>query len=247
MLLSIIVRAIGFLAAVTILIGSIVIMIKDRKDRKTVIASFLAIAFALFLPYLMLFYGQYRKNNLNLKNNVAEVVAAIENLDLEEYVEDDRYSDGTPIFQGYDCIKTYRAEIDYYYINVTVLKGTKEIDNEEFVSRCYREGAIQGYDEKKFFSKVDYGEVNGYSWASYPLIEYDEPYLKAHTGVYNSEFYIKNGNYIYICDYSMSRKLPISLISFMNVKPKKVSAEKLINMFNGVENMHNISEEEFDA
>lgn len=162
MFLSIIVRFLGFLTSGIMLISSIVKIIKNRHNRSLMIKPVILLIVAVSIPYIMLFYGKYRTNRLDLKNNVEDVISSINELDIEKfdfiehlrsyydnhyvyyYDEDedcptfDEYyrdfiKDADPVYPGYECVELYEAEIPYIYLKVAIYESEKRMDKKTFM------------------------------------------------------------------------------------------------------------------
>lgn len=244
MFLSIIVRLVGFLISIVLSIYSIISIIRC-KNRRTIIFSIVLIVIALVIPYMMLFYGQYRNNSLRLKDNVADTISLINRLDIKYDLDPNKVEyngtvyeiedNGEDIYPNFKFIGTYEAELNGVDIDIDILKGDKPIDKDVFMSRSFI-AEVTRYNRKKFISRVEYGENDEYYWTASPIVEYDNPTLKVHTGVYDGTFNISKGNIIYCCSYSLSTNVPPFITAFMNTKPEDITAEELINMFIGVKN-----------
>ena len=136
MTLSIIVKAVGILTSLILLISSIAVFAKNKKSKKAKITSAVLLLVALLIPYLMFFHGYYRKNDLKLSENVAEVVSLLEQLDYQYEIdsqttenEDEIYEQiGEPIFPGYDYLGSYEGEKDGVYLLVDVVEGESTIE-----------------------------------------------------------------------------------------------------------------------
>lgn len=255
MFLSIIVRIIGGIISITSLFYSI-IRFKNNKSGKSVVVSIALIIIALLIPYMMLYYGQYRNNFLDLSNNANKVVFLIEKLDIKyepepytveyygkEYTFGGNIEGGEDVFPGYSFVGVFEAEVDGVYINIDILKGENAIDKDTFVSSAVRSELTQyNVDVGRLYSKIEKGENDGCLWVASPLIEYDTPTLKVHTGVYDGSFYISKDNKIYCCSYSCSRDISPIITAIINVKPEKITGEELINKFINVDNMYGTSE-----
>ncbi|MGN0447077.1 MAG: hypothetical protein ACI4GC_00865 [Acutalibacteraceae bacterium] len=218
--------------------------------------SIAIIIIALLVPYMMLYYGQYRNISLDLSNNVNKVVPLIEKLDIQyapepytveyygkEYTIGGNIKGGEDIFPEYSFVGVFEAEVDGVSINIDIFKGENAIDMDTFVS-CAVQSELSRYnvDAGRLCSKIEKGENNGCLWVASPLIEYDTSTLNVHTGVYDGSFYISKDNKIYCCSYSCSNDISPIITAIINVKPKKITAEELINKFINVGNMYGISE-----
>lgn len=255
MVISIVFRILGFLISIT-LFGCSFVMIKSRKSNKYVLISITLVLIALLIPYMMLHYGQYRNNSLDLSDNANKVVFLIEKLDIKydpepytveyygkEYTIGGNIEGGEDIFPGYSFVGVFEAEVDGVYINIDILKGENAIDKDTFVS-CAVQSELTRYniDVGRFSSKIEKGENDECLWIASPLIEYDTSTLKVHTGVYDGSFYISKDNKIYCCSYSFSNDISPIITAIINIKPEKITAEELINKFINVENMYGTSE-----
>lgn len=251
MFLSIIVRILGGIISITSLFYSI-IRFKNNKSGKSVVVSIAFVVIALLVPYMMLYYGQYCNNSLDLSNDANKVVSLIEKLDIKydpepytveyygkEYIVGGTIEGGEDIFPGYSFVGVFEAEVDGIYINIDILKGENAVDKDTFVSCAVQSELIRyNVDVRRLYSKIEKGENDGCLWVASPLVEYDTSTLKVHTGVYDGSFYISKGNKIYCCSYSYSNDISPIITATINVKPKKITGEELINKFLGLENMY---------
>ncbi len=255
MFLSIIVRIIGGIISIATFFYSIK-RLKTNKSGKSVVVSIALIFVALLIPYMMLYYGQYRNNFLDLSNNANKVVPLIEKLDIKynpepytveyygkEYIVGGNIEGGEDIFPGYYFVGVFEAEVDGVYINIDILEGENAIDKDAFVS-CAVQSELTRYnvDAERLYSKIEKGENDECLWVASPLVEYDTSTLKVHTGVYDGSFYISKDNKIYCCSYSCSNDISPIITAVINVKPKKITAEELISKFINVGNMYGTSE-----
>ena len=244
--ITVLFRYILLFISVSTFVSLVIMLLKKKSGNKKKTAIIIIIS--LIVPYIFFYHGTYRNNRLNITDeNIESIVLSLEKLDYNP--QDDRETVcliNNGYYDTHEYKGVYENIIDGVYIAVEKYEGAPTrrgifelhsgvVLNERFIEN----GFNQRYDRRIKISNKD-----DYTWITSALVAntLGDPLLDCgyfYLGEYYGYFDIQTKTNIYSVKYTYETKCKF-LNNFLCVRPKKLTAEKLLDIFEGKPNKYYI-------
>ena len=213
---------------------SLVIFLSKRKKKVLIIT-----VVSLIVPYLFFYHGTYRDSKLDITSeNIENLISSLDKLDYNP--RDDRETVcliNNDYYDTHKYVGIYENLIDGVYIAVEKYEGSA-INKNDFLKNSgvtWGERSVENGFVDRYSKRIKLSENNNYTWITSalvattsgdPLIDCGYLYL----GDYYGYFDIQTPTNIYSVTYSCETGCKF-LNVLMCVRPKKLTAEKLLSIF----------------